>query len=614
MTEITQKNHDLILGIDLGTTHSLVAVCDEKGPVILKDGESSLIPSAVYFNEAGQIQAVGGRAKTLKSVAPEHIVYSMKRMMGKGKADIPKLDLPFDLSSSTPEIVKVKMGGRLYTPIELSAAILARCKFVAENALGMPVKKAVITVPAYFDDGQRAATAMAGKLAGLEVVRLLNEPTAAALAFGFGIKDRADQQFIAIYDFGGGTFDISILKVSGNIFEVVATHGDTHLGGDDLDQAIAAFLTKRAGKVPKSESDKILLLTQAEKIKMKLGESESVDVVLQWDGQIQWSGAVTRAEINEVMQSVIARTLHSCAEALKIADLKSTVLDAVILVGGSTRVPLVREMVQKFFGKKPNSSVNPDEVVALGAAIQASILSGEVKDALLLDVVPLSLGIETMGGLVNKMIVRNSTIPASAREMFTTYADNQTGVDIHVVQGEREFVGDCRSLAKFKLRMKPAPAGIPKIQVDFFMDASGMLHVKARDQKTGEAAGLEVRPSFGLTDAEVEKMLQEAWDSAAEDFSKRQLVEAKNQARALIYATEKSLQNPILSADFRKTQEALILPILKALRVDLDAATLDVILLRTKELDHVTQELAQAILNKSVQDSLAHQPIESVRV
>jgi molecular chaperone DnaK (HSP70) len=566
----------------------------------------------VGFDQEGRIQSVGHAARTLKMVDPQRILFSTKRLMGRGKADLERIasDLPFDFSPSTDQIIRMKVGKAMVSPVEVAAAILLRCRFVAENALGHRVKKAVVTVPAYFDDAQRSATVMAGRLAGLEIVRIVNEPTAAALAFGFGKS--AQQSVVAVYDFGGGTFDISILKVSGQIFEVLATDGDTALGGDHLDQALMDLLIAKVGHAPKTEEDRVLLSVQTETIKKLLSKEQEVSVQLHWANKVQWSGLISRSEVETVLSPLVARTISIVKKALKAANVSVSEINDVLLVGGSTRVPLVQNELEKLFGRKPNSSLNPDEAVALGACVQASILSGEVGDALLLDVVPLSLGLETMGGVVSKIIHRNSTVPTAATETFTTYADKQTAFDFHIVQGEREFVADCRSLARFKLRVPPLPAGAVKVQVSFDLNADGVLKVSAVDQKTMQSASIEVKPSFGLSDEQIEKMLSDAWAHAEEDVSKRVLVEARNKATTLLRATEKALLNPLLDDFYRATQRQLLGPVMKALEEDMRSEKSDLISVRTQELDHLTQSLAQEIMNRSVRAQLVDQSVEKV--
>lgn len=601
----------MIVGIDLGTTNSLVAVVKNGKPEILRDGDSALIPSVVAYDSHGHVQAVGGRARTLKSLDPDRVLYSVKRLIGKGRADLTQVarDLPFDFAPSTEEIIRIQVGSRSITPIEVSADVLRRCKFVAENELGCKIEKAVVTVPAYFNDSQRVATSVAGRLAGLEVVRIINEPTAAALAFGMG--KNSDSQVVAVYDFGGGTFDISILKVVDGVFEVLATDGDTDLGGDDLDRLIAEWLLKQIGDEPKSREDKTIFVSQVEQLKRSLSDSEVVEVTLHWGDKIRWAGSVSRSEINAAMRPVVDKTLELCRRCLRAAGITTKEINEVVMVGGSTRVPFVIEEVGALFGRKPNTSVNPDHVVALGAAVQASILEGVTSDALLLDVVPLSLGLETMGGVVSRVIPRNTTIPCRATEAFTTYQDNQTGVDFHIVQGERELVSACRSLGRFKLRVPPQPAGIPKILVHFVLDANGVLHVKAVNEKTNEVAQMDVRPSFGLSEKDVESLLRDARDNAAKDVDFRRLVEARNQAGALIRATRKSLSSALLEFEFKIAQEEKLLPVVQALEEDCRGSNVDVIRARTKELDFLTRDLAETVLNSAVQQRLKSQSLES---
>jgi len=605
------SSKDIIVGIDLGTTNSLVAHMVDGRPCVIEDGESALIPSVVAFDATGKVTAVGQRAKTLMSLDPKHILFSVKRLMGKGKKDLERFSkhLPYDFSPSTDELIRIQVGARAISPIEVSAEILKRCKFVAENFVGGPVQKAVVTVPAYFNESQRVATAVAGKIAGLEVVRILNEPTAAALAFGLGRKPGTE--LIAVYDFGGGTFDVSILKVTDGVFEVLSTDGDTELGGDDLDFAIGKWILNLIGKRPESFEDRSLFSSQMESLKRALSEHEEVDLRIHWANAIQWTGSVSRADLDQAILPVVERTLKLVSSALRAANLVPSKIDHIVMVGGSTRVPLVQKMVRDFFGKDLNTSSNPDEVVALGAAVQAQILMGEATDNLLLDVVPLSLGLETVGGIVSKIILRNTTIPCVVSETFTTSADNQTAVDLHIVQGEREISADSRSLGRFKLKILPQPAGAPKISVSFMMDANGFLRVRALDEKTKEKAEIEVRPSFGLTDEEVEKMLSDAFANAESDFAKRQFLEVRNQADALLRATEKSLSSPLLDPIFKKHQLEILNPVMRALRLDLESKNAEVVALRTKELDQLTRALAEHLLNRAVQQRLSHQSLQS---
>jgi len=585
-----------VVGIDLGTTNSLVAYMEGETPVVIpgEDGER-LVPSVVAWTDDGVV--VGNAARGTLMTDAASAVYSAKRLMGRDVEDVQEeLKLfPFKLAEGLKpgEVLKVSVGGLLLTPPEISAYVLQQLKKNAERFFGAPVTKAVITVPAYFNDAQRQATKDAGRIAGLEVLRLVNEPTAAALAYGL---DKNKDGLIAVYDFGGGTFDISILKLHEGIFEVIATGGDTHLGGDDIDNLLIAIaLDDIAGDVDLGGGEDVrgngeavqairkavieakILLSSAEtaRLEVEIGGREkqipfgndnqkSKDETSSRDsGQKSkiYRREISRVQFEELIAGVIARTAGPCKQALKDAGLTAAQIDEVVLVGGSTRIPAVRALVDDLFelkarGKKPHTELNPDEVVALGAAVQAQILAGgsaATEDLLLLDVTPLSLGIEALGGVVAKIIQRNSTIPASATEHFTTGVDGQTNVAIHVVQGEREMAKDCRSLARFDLKgIPPMVAGLPRIEVKFLIDANGILHVSAREQRSGKEAEVEVKPTYGLTDEQVETMILDSFDNAETDIRERQTVEAKNEAETILAAVEKGRKNDawqMLSSD-----------------------------------------------------------------
>jgi Fe-S protein assembly chaperone HscA len=538
-----------IVGIDLGTTHSLVATVRDGVPMILKTREGErLLPSVISFANASE-PVIGYSAKNRKVVDSKHTVYSVKRLLGRSFEDLrPEAGhLPFEIEGDS--LVRVKVGDRSFSAIEISAMILKELKAGAEASLGMPVKKAVITVPAYFNDSQRQATRAAGRIAGLEVLRIINEPTAASLAYGL---DKKRQGLIAVFDLGGGTFDISILKLHDGIFEVLATNGDTSLGGDDLDLVLvkkaAEEISQRFGVDVFSESEIALraaLIDAAEKVKIELSTALEATLRLDMKGKT-YERVFTISEFDELCQPILEKTRQPCLSALKDAGLQLSDLSDVVMVGGPTRLKSVREMARQIFGREPNSSVHPDEVVALGAAIQADILAGNNRDLLLLDVVPLSLGLETYGGLMSTLIPRNTRIPTAAREVFTTFVDRQTAVDVHVLQGERDRVEDNRSLARFKLQgIERLPAGLPRIEVFFLIDADGILQVAAKDLRNGHEQSIEVKPTYGLTDDEVTRMLEASATHAETDVQYRQFVDAKNEAEAILLASEKKLPDAI---------------------------------------------------------------------
>jgi molecular chaperone DnaK len=610
-----------IVGIDLGTTNSLVAYLDSQtGQPKCIPGPygSTLCPSVVSLDADGTV-VVGEAARRRLLTQPERTIYSVKRLMGRGPADVQtELKLfPFRIDPASKNVIRVMLGGRIFTPPEISAFILRELKNWAEAHFGEPVDRAVITVPAYFNDAQRQATKDAGKIAGLEVLRLVNEPTAAALAYGLHEKQRGR---VAVYDLGGGTFDISVLKListtEGDIFQVLSTNGDTHLGGDDIDNLLQAFVHELIlqhdeidfsphGELAQ-ELRRALIL-----VKHKLSETESVTLRFYLPNGKIFTHEFTRGALDALIRPVVDRTMGPVKLALADAQLKPTDMDEVVLVGGATRTPLIRRTVQKFFDRKPHIELNPDEVVALGAAVQANILDQGVKTMLLLDVTPLSLGIETYGGAVAKIIPRNSTIPASAQELYTTGVDNQTGIDIHVLQGERELAKDCRSLARFTLRVPPAPAGLLRIEVKFLIDANGILQVGAKDLRTGEQHSIEVQPSYGINDCEIERMLEESIEYAEQDFAERQVIEARTESEAILSATAKALANA-QSAGLSAEERAKIDATVAALQESVAGSDYKLIRKRIDELNHATEHLAELLMNSAVSTALEGRKLAEV--
>jgi molecular chaperone DnaK len=604
---------DRIVGIDLGTTNSLVAYMQGETPVVIpgEDG-SNLVPSVVALNENHQ-PVVGNAARNFLIETPERAAYSIKRLMGRGVEDIQEeLKLfPFRLAEDlqTGEVLRIKLGGKTFTPPEISALILRQLKRNAERYFSAPVSKAVITVPAYFNDAQRQATKDAGRIAGLEVLRLVNEPTAASLAYGL---DRKQNGVVAVYDLGGGTFDISILRLHDGIFEVIATNGDTHLGGDDIDNLLITIalddIQGDLGQDVRRNAEIVQAIRKAvidAKIALSSQSSTKLDIELRQGKRYQRE--ITREQFEQLIQPIIDRTVGPVKQALKDAGLKPAQIDEVVLVGGSTRIPKVRALVKQLFNRDPHTDLNPDEVVALGAAVQANILGGgstATENMLLLDVTPLSLGIEVAGGVTDKIILRNSTIPASATQFYTTQVDGQANVAIHVLQGERELAKDCRSLARFDLKgVPPMAAGMPRIEVKFLIDANGILNVSAREQRSGKEAEIQVQPSYGLTDEQVESMILDSFDSAEEDFRQRQVIEARNEAGTILAALEKGKKSTAWGK-LTTNEKKRIAKLGNALNAVVNEDDYQAVRKAIEALNHATTHLAELMMDSAVSTAL----------
>ncbi len=597
-----------IIGIDLGTTNSCVAVVDGNEPIVIQNAEGQrTTPSIVAFTNKDE-RLVGQTAKNQMVTNPENTIFSIKRFMGRRFSEVNeeiKL-VPYHVEAGPSGDVRVKINSKDYSAPEISAAILQKMKQTAEDYLGETVTEAVITVPAYFNDAQRQATKDAGKIAGLEVKRIVNEPTAAALAYGLGKANK--DETIAVYDLGGGTFDISILELGDGVFEVKSTNGDTHLGGDNFDKCIMDWLIadfKAQTGIDLSQDRMALqrLREAAEKAKIELSSKQNADINLPFisagaSGPIHLTNSLSRAKFEQMVADLVEKTKQPCLNALKDAGLQASDIDEVILVGGSTRIPAVQELVKKLFGKEPHKGVNPDEVVAMGAAIQGGILAGDVNDVLLLDVTPLSLGIETLGGICTRLIERNTTIPTKKSQIFSTAADNQTAVSIHVLQGEREQASANRTLGRFDLTdIPPAPRGVPQIEVTFDIDANGIVHVSAKDLGTGKEQKIRIESSSGLSESEIEKMVKDAEANAEADKKLKETAEAKNQADSMIYATEKAVKDygDKISAEEKTQIETAIAD----LKTAMESGTVDEIKAKTEALAQASHKLAEEVYKSS---------------